>query len=378
MKIGVTFGTRDHSETAHNTGILQNSVNLVTCLNHIHETWLVQTCFPMDNNKKYEFNIYDYPVVGIDEIFRDEKLFGFDMMIILGGELVDSDLESLQNRGVKVVYYNCGAMYQLHVMDVIFGKTKDEKYWRTRYQNYDGVWCIPQNWKRNEYYQRVLFRQDEIPDVPFLYDPTFIDKGLHALDSNFQKAVYKPNRSVGKRLSIMESNRDWLKNYVQPLLISESVYRKKPELISQISINNFDGFKDVNLDTLLETMDVWMSNNTISYVNGWFPVYEYLETYTDIVVSHQRDNELSYYPLDILYLEYPLVHNYGLIREAGYYYEDWNFDQAEEKLEEALRFHDTNLDIYNHRAKKVLDRYSPFNGDNIDKYSKLIKQYIGE
>ena len=128
----------------------------------------------MDNNKKYEFNIYDYPVVGIDEIFRDEKLFGFDMMIILGGELVDSDLESLQNRGVKVVYYNCGAMYQLDVMDVIFGKTKDEKYWRTRYQNYDGVWCIPQNWKRNEYYQRVLFRQDEIPDVPFLYDPTLL------------------------------------------------------------------------------------------------------------------------------------------------------------------------------------------------------------
>ena len=42
-----------------------------------------------------------------------------------------------------------------------------------------------------------------------------------------------------------------------------------------------------------------------------------------------------------------------------------------------MRFHDTNLDIYNHRAKKVLDRYSPFNGDNIDKYSKLIKQYIG-
>ena len=83
----------------------------------------------------------------------------------------------------------------------------------------------------------------------------------------------------------MESNRDWLKNYVQPLLISESVYRKKPELISQISINNFDGFKDVNLDTLLETMDVWMSNNTISYVNGWFPVYEYLETIKEEIIT---------------------------------------------------------------------------------------------
>ena len=91
----------------------------------------------------------------------------------------------------------------------------------------------------------------------------------------------------------------------------------------------------------------------------------------NVVVSHQLLNALNYTYLEALYFNIPLVHNSEYIKDAGYYYPDYDTILGAKALNEALTFHDKNLDDYKRRASRVIDRYSPTNPLVIEKYKKL-------
>ena len=61
---------------------------------------------------------------------------------------------------------------------------------------------------------------------------------------------------------------------------------------------------------------------------------------------------LLYY-LDIAYLRYPLIHNAHMCKDIGYYYEGWDFKTAEDKLIEALKFHDDNMELYDYQVDRI-------------------------
>ena len=129
---------------------------------------------------------------------------------------------------------------------------------------------------------------------------------------------------------------------------------------------------------MLNKLEIWENEKTTSYINDWFPVYEYLKDYTDVVVSHQWDNPLNYYYLDIAYLRYPLIHNAHMCKDIGYYYEGWDFKTAEDKLIEAIKFHDDNLELYDYQVDRILNRFSPNNEKTISTYKKLINNLFME
>ncbi len=377
MKIGVTFGSDKHKEHAHVTGILQNVVNLATCLNNIHDVVLINTVKDVDNTQKFKFNIYDYPIESFHTQIAEDT-FDYDVFIILGGEIMDPDVEYIRkNLDTKIVYYNCSAKYQTHIVDVLFERTADVKEHRSVSKHYNEIWTIPQNHKVSSYFLEVVHDTKTI-SIPFLYDPKFIDLGLEDIGSSWDEAAYMPVDGP-KRISIMEPNRDWLKSFTHPLLITESVFKREPELINQISLNNLKVFENnTDLTAILDNLEIWENDKITSYINDWFPVYEYLKDYTDVVVSHQWENPLNYYYLDIVYLRYPLIHNAHMCKDIGYYYEGWDFKTAEDKLIEAIKFHDDNLELYDYQVERVLDRFSPNNEKTIDTYKKLINNLFME
>ena len=70
-----------------------------------------------------------------------------------------------------------------------------------------------------------------------------------------------------------------------------------------------------------------------------YPVAHYLAETTDIVLAHQWENPLNYSYLDVMFMGYPLVHNADMIKDAGYYYPDFNIASAADQLEFALKHH---------------------------------------
>jgi hypothetical protein len=57
----------------------------------------------------------------------------------------------------------------------------------------------------------------------------------------------------------------------------------------------------------------------------------FLAENTDIVISHQMENPLNYFYLEVCWQGYPLVHNASLCDDLGYYYRD-NDAEAASKL----------------------------------------------
>ena len=114
-----------------------------------------------------------------------------------------------------------------------------------------------------------------------------------------------------------------------------------------------------------------MHTNKLKYV-GRYPVSTFLSYETDIVISHQWENPLNYAYLDALYYGYPLVHNAEMIKDAGYYYSDFNISDGVDQLKFALNEHDNNLDEYNKKNKSALSRYLSTNKKLVDTYRKLL------
>ena len=90
-----------------------------------------------------------------------------------------------------------------------------------------------------------------------------------------------------------------------------------------------------------------------------------------VVVSHQLLNALNYTYLEALYFGIPLIHNSELIKEAGYYYPNYETQTAGRLISLALSSHESNMDSYMKSAKSVINRYSPENPQVIKQYENL-------
>jgi hypothetical protein len=73
-----------------------------------------------------------------------------------------------------------------------------------------------------------------------------------------------------------------------------------------------------------------------------------------------------------MYLNYPLIHNADMIKDAGYYYEGFDVSAGFEQLNKAVHEHDANLEAYTENVETVLTRYTVYNEELIDTYRKLL------
>ena len=61
-----------------------------------------------------------------------------------------------------------------------------------------------------------------------------------------------------------------------------------------------------------------------------------------------------------------------MIKDAGYYYPDFEIKKGTERLKWVLENHDNNIESYNEKNEKVMTRYTIFNDGLIETYKKLI------
>ena len=103
----------------------------------------------------------------------------------------------------------------------------------------------------------------------------------------------------------------------------------------------------------------------------------FMVQFADAVVSHQWQNDQNYGYLDALYGNYPLVHNSPWLRDAGYYYPDFDIAAGAAQLREAVRSHDRQLDDYRARAQRVFQSVDPFSPANIEGYAQRLLHLVG-
>ncbi|MEW6345468.1 MAG: DUF2827 domain-containing protein [Pseudomonadota bacterium] len=367
LRVGITIGLHHEAETLWNNGIKQNAAFLAEALRHcpqIARVVLVNTtavavtaALPWDQTR--------YPTLPF-EAAKDE----LDVLIELGGQIDDGQTAYLKQRNVRLVSYCCGFEY-VHAMEsVLFRKPM---WGETLFVNrrYDDIWIIPQVAPISQSYFEVLRRQTGRV-VPFVWSPMFLDERVKGLPN---AGEYRP-RAGARRLSVMEPNLNVVKFCLYPALIAELAYRQWPDSIALLQVTNAESIAKESVDfiALMNQLDIVRDHKAVFLGRHETPLF--LAENTDIVISHQLENPLNYFYLEVCWQGYPLVHNASLCSDLGYYYQGNDADEGARRLIEAIETHDAHASWYREQQRGLIARYLPGNRQLVATYAALFDDLL--
>jgi hypothetical protein len=367
LRIGITIGLHQEAETLWNNGIKQNAVFLAEALktsSMVRSVRLVNTT-PVRITPALPWDQQRWPTVA----FEDAK-DSLDVLIELGGQISAVQTDYLKQRGTRLVSYCCGFEY-VHTMEsILFGRPL-WGYDLFVNQRYDDLWVIPQVAPISQHYFSTLRRRPATV-VPFVWDPMFIEERSRTLADAGQ---YKP-RPGPRRLSVMEQNLDVVKFCLYPILIAEEAYRRNPDAIAYLHVTNALRLAQESKEfvALMNQLDI-VRNHKASFL-GVFETPAFLSEMTDVVISHQWENALNYFYLEVCWQGYPLVHNAHLCADLGYYYEGNDVQAGCARLLDVFDHHDAQAGAYAARQRQLIARYRPTDATVVAGYEALLTRLI--
>lgn len=379
MKVGITIVVKPKDSLWKN-GIIQNCLYFYETINNIStvdKVCLLQLSSPDYLNKEDVDFLKDFEL----EFWHDNNLDyikeEFDVIVTLGGipttKQVSHYKTNLKNR---LVAYKGGNEFVNRIEGVIYGdlvgwpnilkdKTPAEKP-----IGYDEVWMVPQQEFNNKEYFELHYECDSRV-TPFLWSPKFIEGRAKEIDPEGM-CLFSNKDFDSWTFSCFEPNMSILKNMMPPIYAAEHAYRciEDKDKISRFMFTNASGHtKDKTLIHIVKDLQLF-KDKKITF-EARYSTVDFLQRYTNGVISHQWGNALNYAYLDICYLGYPLVHNAHLCSDIGYYYEGWKVKEAGSLILEVIRNH-KNDTSYIDKQRSILKRYEPSNTSIINQYELLL------
>ena len=404
MKIGITLGLRRENESIWINGIKLNAIFLMNVLKRTgHEVVLLDTSQHVSRDKrgnlladKVAWDTKEFPIKDFYKNWLRQ-----DALILLGTAIGPELVTQFKNSGKnkRVIKYACGNNYVIDMENMIFKEGEEAEAIGVTYnQNIDEVWYVPQQGYQNHEYYRVTHKlpDDKIHAVPFIWDPMFLDQtegkyGHKIVDEHGNETpvtddipIYQPKPLEETQITCFEPNLNVVKFSMIPTLICEDYLDRGNPAFKRFNVVSGgrlykNGYWRKFVGGLTITSKKNNDDESLIMVQHRFPIHYLLSKFTDIVISHQWENPLNYAYLDCMYLQFPLIHNADMIKDAGYYYPDFNIAEGTKQLEWVLKHHNDNIDKYNEKNEKVMTRYTVYNEDMVDLYSKLIDNlFAGE
>lgn len=363
LRVGITIGLHDEQETLWNNGIKQNAVFLAEALKNcpnVASVVLVNTTH-VAITPKLPWDQTRWPTLTF-EAAKDQ----LDVLIELGGQVDANQTDYLKRLGTRLVSYCCGFEY-IHTMESVLFDRPSFGFNLFVNQRYDAVWVIPQVAPISEHYFRTL-RRKATQVVPFVWDPLFVK----ARSANLPHGGEYQPKPGPRRISIMEPNINVVKFCMYPTFIVEEAYRRKPEAIQIMQVTNTDRIAKESKEfiAVMNYLDVVREHKALFLGRHETPVF--LAENTDVVVSHQLENALNYFYLEVCWQGYPLIHNADLCPDLGYYYKANDVQDGCEQLLKAINQHDAVAAKYKADQRLKIARYLPTNPELVKTYNDLL------
>jgi hypothetical protein len=231
----------------------------------------------------------------------------------------------------------------------------------------DEVWASP-HYKFSFEYYKTFYKTERVFELPYIWSPQFANWHNDILKKTGKTCEYDPSRP--KNIAIMEPNLNMTKNCIPSIFIVEEAYRKDPNLFNQLTVYCSTSIREKKyFRSMMWQLDIVRNNKVEFGARQKFSVI--FSQQSNVVVSHQLLNALNYTYLEALHFNIPLVHNSEFIKDAGYYYPDYETIKGGDALYEALTYHDKNLEQYRETAQRIIYNYSPENPAVIERYKRL-------
>jgi hypothetical protein len=292
-----------------------------------------------------------------------------DVVIELSAQLDEALATRLSGQGTKLVSLRVGNDFVIDMERQIFKREGGLPFTGARY---DAVWTLPQHERTCRDYFGVTLRCP-VHILPSIWTPYFIEQVARSPELA-GKLGYQPGVR-GKRISIFEPNLNVLKTSHYPMLACEVLYRSRPELIEHVYVTCAD-------ELMCHPLFVRFANKLDIVTRGIctfekrYPIPWFLAEYTDIVLSHQWENELNYLYYDVTHAGYPLVHDSAMLREYGYFYQPFDAQDGARALLRALETHDAERPAYLARQTGMLEKASALNEHNVAQYAAALDQLV--
>ena len=370
LNIGITIGLKQEDETLWNNGIKQNAVFLAEAFrncSNVATVVLVNTT-QVRVSERLPWNLEHWPTRTFESI-KDE----LDVLIELGGQIDEEQTTYLKSRGTRVVSYCCGFEY-IHATESILSERPLWGYNLFVNQRYDAIWMIPQVANNSQSFFEVL-RRHSAETVPFVWSPVFLEQRSSNLPN---RGVYRPRLDSPRRLVVMEPNLNLVKFCIYPIFIAELVYRELPEAIEMLHVTNAERMAMHSPDfiALMNQLDIVREHKAVFLGRHDTPTF--LAEHTDIVISHQLENPLNYFYLEVCWQGFPLIHNAHLCPDLGYFYPENRADLGAERVLEAIRQHDAGAADYLVTQRERISRYLPNNETLVRTYTQLLDNLMAQ
>jgi hypothetical protein len=291
-----------------------------------------------------------------------------DVVIEMGGALDVAWLDLMRARGRKVVYYVCGQPYLALAEPIVFEKGVN----LPRPDRCDEVWLLPKD-AESAPLMRTLHRC-EVFEVPYIWHPQFLEARIAEVERHGFQYGYRPRAQKGKKaltVGIFEANVSVQKTASIPMLICDEAYRADRDSVERmIALNTVQMKEHPTLLYLANSLDLVRDHRAL--FEGRHDIAGFMAMHGDAIVSHQWGNDQNYLYLDALYGNYPLIHNSPWLKDAGYYYPDFDAQEGGRQLLRAAREHDAGLEEYRQRAQHLIASVNPFAQANLDAYAERL------
>ncbi|MEM5382910.1 DUF2827 domain-containing protein [Paraburkholderia phymatum] len=298
-----------------------------------------------------------------------------DVIVEMAGALDPQWLALMRARGRKAVFLCCGQPYVALIEPAIFGRP----VYAARPERCDEVWLMPKD-RAHIPLMRTLHRCP-VHVVPFLWHPAFVEARVAEIEALGYRYGYDADRSArtesgsGLRVAIFEPNISVVKTASIPMLICDEAYRADRHGISAMHALNTLHMKDHStMLHLANSLDIVKEHRATFH--GRHDTVGFMAQHADAVVAHQWENDQNYSYLDVLYGDYPLIHNSPWLRDAGYYYAGFDAQDGGRQLQAAALHHHGQLDAYRSRSRTVFDAVSPFQQRNVDAYEARLQSLV--
>jgi hypothetical protein len=292
-----------------------------------------------------------------------------DVIIEMAGGLDVAWLDLMRARGKKVVFHCCGQPYVSLVEPIVFNRQP----YAARYERCDEVWYLSKD-TQHAPLLRMMFRCDAY-EVPFLWDARFVRMRMEEIAPLGFHFGFRDQEGGGFRVAIFEPNVSVVKAASIPMLVCEEAYRLDSQAVQAMHVlNTLHMTEHRTLLHMANSLDLVQQHRATFH--GRHDVVGFMAQHANAVVAHQWNNEQNYAYLDALFGDYPLVHNSPWLREAGYYYPDFDIEAGAAALARAVREHSRSLESYRARSHDVFAKVSPASRLNSEAYARRLWRLV--
>nr|WP_041490343.1 DUF2827 domain-containing protein [Burkholderia ambifaria] len=305
--------------------------------------------------------------LGIPLVKPSDVTHQLDVVIEMGAQLPADWMRHMKALNKKCVAFFCGNIYSGLCEPAIFDKPSGHALNGT---SFDEVWVLEKAEKIDVPLLRTLLRAP-VHVMPHIWSPYFLERRLATLAGEGERFGYRSGRRPW-RLATLEPNISVVKSCHYPMLACDAFYRTRPDAVQHLFVVNAMHMKaHPTFVHFAKSLDLVREHKASFEPRIDLPGF--MAHYGDAVVSHHWQNAQNYLYYDVLYGDYPLIHNSTLLGDAGYYYPDFDCAAGGRALLDAWLHHDARLDDYRAKAARLLRSVSIENPANLDAFvSRLV------